>query len=96
MTAREVRATAHSDVIAASAALDAWRDAALALGAAQQASRRVSRAYELGERDLSDRLLAERQTYEARRIELAARSVAHRALLKLALDAHELWLADED
>ena len=52
--------------------------------------------YELGERDLSDRLLAERQTYEARRIELAARSVAHRALLKLALDAHELWLADED
>lgn len=96
MTSREVLATAQTDVIAASAALDAWRDAALALEAALQASRRIARAYDLGERDLTDRLLAERHAYDARRIELSARAHAHGALLKLALDAHELWLADED
>jgi outer membrane protein TolC len=96
MISREVRARAQTDVIAVSAALEAWRDSALALDAAQQASRRIGRAYDLGERNLTDRLLADRQTFEARRIELSARAQAHRALLELALDAHELWLMDED
>ena len=95
MSTREIRAAAQGDVIAATAALEAWRSAALALDAAQKASGRTARAYELGERDLSDRLLADRQTFDARRMELQARADAHRALLKLALDAHELWLTEE-
>uniref|UniRef100_UPI0035ADFD62 hypothetical protein n=1 Tax=Phenylobacterium sp. TaxID=1871053 RepID=UPI0035ADFD62 len=89
------RAAAQGDVIAATAALEAWHSAALALDAAQKASGRTARAYELGERDLSDRLLSDRQTFDARRMELQARAGAHRALLKLALDAHELWLTEE-
>lgn len=96
MTARDVQATARGDVIAATSALQAWRDGRASRDAAELAARRIARAYELGERDLSDRLLAERQAFEARRTELAARADAHRAVLKLALDAHELWLADED
>ncbi|WP_374571515.1 TolC family protein [Phenylobacterium sp.] len=96
MVARDVRATAQADVIAASSALDAWRAASTAQAASQQAAKRVGRAYELGERDLSERLMAERQDFEARRAELAARAQAHRTMLKLALDAHELWLAEEE
>ncbi len=53
------------------------------------------RAYELGERDLTDLLAAKRQGFEAERQELRARSTAHSALLRLALDAHELWLFEE-
>ncbi|MFN3521223.1 MAG: TolC family protein [Phenylobacterium sp.] len=94
--AREVRATARGDVIAASSALDAWRASNAARTASEAAARRIARAYDLGERDLSDRLLAERQDFEARRSELAARAEAHRRLLRLALDAHELWLSEED
>lgn len=96
MVARDVRATAQGDVIAAASALDAWRAADAARTASAQAAVRVNRAYELGERDLSERLMAERQDFDARRAELAARAEAHRAMLKLALDAHELWLAEED
>jgi len=96
MTTRDVHATSQGDVIATTTALEAWRDAKAALDAADQAARRTARAYELGERDLADRLMADRQAFEARRMELSSRAEAHRAILKLALDAHELWLADED
>lgn len=93
---RQVRATAQADVIAAGAALEVWREARLSSDASEQAAKRTGRAYQLGELDLADKLLAQRQAFEARRGELGARAEAHRALLKLALDAHELWLADED
>lgn len=96
MVARDVRATAQGDVIAAASSLDAWRAADAARTASAQAAKRVNRAYELGERDLSERLVAERQDFEARRAELSARADAHRGMLKLALDAHELWLAEEN
>ena len=94
-TAREVRATAEADVIAVRSTFGAWEAAALAASAAEQAGRRSERAYELGERDLQDRLIADRSAYEAVRQELSARADAHRAILRLALDAHELWLMDE-
>lgn len=96
MVVRDVRATAAADVVAAGAALSAWAAADQALQASKVAASRIGRAYSLGERDLSDRLLAERQAFDARRSELSARATAHGAILRLALDAHELWLADED
>ncbi|MFN4177994.1 TolC family protein [Phenylobacterium sp.] len=95
MTVREVQATARADAISAATALTAWTVSKAAGDASAQATRRVARAYALGERDLGERLLAERQEFEARRAELAARAEAHRRLLRLALDAHELWLAEE-
>ncbi|RAK66230.1 TolC family protein [Phenylobacterium kunshanense] len=96
LVSREIRATADTDVVAAEAALAAWHDAETARAASEVAAARITRAYQLGERDLSDRLLAERQAFEARRFELAARAEAHRTLLRMALDAHELWLSEED
>lgn len=96
LVSREIRATAETDVVAAEAGLAAWRDAEAARAASGLAADRITRAYQLGERDLADRLLAERQAFEARRFELAARAEAHRTLLRMALDAHELWLAEEE
>lgn len=96
LVARDVRSTATADVIATGAALSGWAAADQALKASEQAATRIRRAYALGERDLSDRLLAERQAFDARRSELSARAAAHQAVLRLALDAHELWLADEE
>ena len=90
------QATAGTGVVAGGAGPAAWRDAERARAASELAAARITRAYQLGERDLSDRLLAERQAFEARRFELAARAEAHRTLLRMALDAHELWLSEEE
>lgn len=92
---REVGRTADTDVIAARAGFTAWREAAAAAQATELAGGRIQRAYELGERDLADLLVARRQTFEAQRLELSARARAHAAMLKLALDAHELWLEED-
>lgn len=94
MVYREVRSRARADVIQAEASLTTWREAEAARDAAAQAEARIVRAYRLGERDLSDMLLGRRQMHEAQRFELVARAEANAALLKLALDAHELWLRD--
>jgi hypothetical protein len=34
--------------------------------------------------------------FDARRTEVSARAAAQGALLRLALDAHELWLSEEE
>ncbi|WP_296594933.1 TolC family protein [Phenylobacterium sp.] len=95
MMERTIRMTAQTDTAAAETALAAWREAESARLASGTAAERIARAYALGERDLADRLAAERQAFEARRFELAARAEAQRTLLKMALDAHELWLSEE-
>lgn len=92
---REVGRTADTDVIAARSGLAVWRDAAAAAQATEVAAGRIQRAYELGERDLADLLVARRQSFDAQRQALTARARAHAALLKLALDAHELWLQED-
>lgn len=91
---RAVDLSAKRDVIEARSSLLAWDDAEGAVRAASLAASRIQRAYELGERDLTDLLVAKRQGFEAQRLEMRARSAAHAALLRLALDAHELWLSE--
>ncbi len=95
LIAREVRSNADRDVISSAAAFRAWLDSDAARAAAEQSARRITRGYELGELGLTDRLMAERQVFEMRRLELEARARAHLALLKMALDAHEFWLSEE-
>lgn len=95
MVVRSVDLTAKRDVIDARSGLLAWNEAAAAARSASLSSNRIQRAYELGERDLTDLLSARRLGFEAERLELRARSAAHAALLRLALDAHELWLSEE-
>lgn len=96
MVVRDVEAEGRNDVAKARAGLAGWVRANEATDAAAQAAERVGRAYALGERDLTDLLAARRQLFDARRAELAARAAAQGALLRLALDAHELWLSEEE
>lgn len=96
MVVRDVEAEGRNDVAKARAGLAGWARANEATDAAAQAAERVGRAYALGERDLTDLLAARRQLFDARRAELAARAAAQGALLRLALDAHELWLSEEE
>jgi outer membrane protein TolC len=49
-----------------------------------------------GEIGLSDVLLAERMVHEAFRTEATARTDAMRALTKIRIDSHELWIGDDD
>jgi len=57
---------------------------------------RMRRAYELGDTGLTDLLIAERQDFDVRRLELRARAGAHGAILQLMIDAHRIWsLGDE-
>lgn len=95
MVARDVEAEGRNDVAKARAGLAGWARAREAADAAGQAAQRIARAYALGERDLTDVLAARRQLFDARRVELTARASAQSALLRLALDAHELWLSEE-
>ncbi|WP_158624723.1 TolC family protein [Caulobacter sp. 602-1] len=95
MVVRDVEAEGRNDVAKARAGLLGWARVNEATAAAAQAADRVQRAYALGERDLTDLLSARRQLFDARRAEVAARAAAQAALLRLALDAHELWLSEE-
>ena len=55
---------------------------------------KLRRGQELGEIDLADLLLGERMVHDAFRVEAAARTEAMRAITRLRIDAHDLWLAD--
>jgi hypothetical protein len=55
---------------------------------------KLRRGHQLGEIDLGDLLLGERMVHDAFRREAEARTEAMRAITKLRIDAHDLWLAD--
>jgi hypothetical protein len=79
----------------AQTAWDAWsrsRDGAKAQVAAVL---KMRRGYDLGAIDLADLLFAERQTQEMFRLEAQARTDALRAITRLRIDSHELWIGDD-
>ena len=65
-----------------------------AVAAQMAALVKLRRGHELGEIDLADLLLGERMVHDAFRMEAQARAEAARAVTKLRIDSHELWLAD--
>ena len=89
-----VQETADADVTEARYRLAAWQRARETVGAQMAALAKLRRGHELGEIDLADLLLGERMVHDAFRIEAAARTDAVRAITKLRIDSHELWLAD--
>ncbi|MFC3099044.1 TolC family protein [Alteraurantiacibacter palmitatis] len=89
-----VRETADADLAQANLRIAAWRRARAALDAQMSALQRLRRGHELGEIDLSDLLLGERLTHEAFRTEAVARAQALRAITRIRIDSHALWLAD--
>lgn len=95
-TRRMVEATADADLSNARTRLEVWRGMAEAATSAAAAADRTERGHVLGEIDLADMLYARRQAHDARRAEIDARGNAERALTKLQIDSHTIWVAPGD
>lgn len=93
---RSVAAIADADLSNARTRLEAWRSARASAQSASDAAGRTERGYQLGQIDLVDLLYARRQANDARRSEIDARSEASRALLKLQIDSHSIWVTEGD
>lgn len=93
---RSVTAIADADLSNARTRLEAWRSAQASAQSASDAAGRTERGYQLGQIDLVDLLYARRQANDARRSEIDARSEASRALLKLQIDSHSIWVPEGD
>ncbi|MED5545920.1 MAG: TolC family protein [Pseudomonadota bacterium] len=72
----------------------AWQRAREGLKAQMAALLKLRIGHKAGEIDLSDELLGERQVHDALRQEVQARAEAMRALTRLRLDAHAIWIGD--
>ncbi|QJR03665.1 TolC family protein [Sphingobium yanoikuyae] len=92
---REIEATAAADLSNVRAREAVWRSMESAAASAAAAATRTKRGYELGQIDLADTLLARRQANEARRQEIDARATLLRAILRIQIDAHEVWTSQE-
>ncbi len=86
--------TADADAAEARYRIAAWQRARESIEAQMAALAKLRRGHQLGEIDLGDLLLGERMVHEAFRIEATSRAEAVRAITKLRIDSHQLWLAD--
>lgn len=93
---RDVEIAAERDVIDAQQSLEAWRQAEMAAGTSKGMLARMQKAYELGDLGLPDLLVARRQDYDVRRMEVHARGAAHSAVLQLLIDSHRIWGLSEE
>ena len=86
---------ADGDFARASAAWDSWVRSREGMNAQVAAVLKMRRGYDLAAMDLSDLLLAERQTHDAFRAEAIARTEALRAITQIRIDSHNLWISEE-
>lgn len=93
---RESAALGERNAVGSQSARASWTSAKAAVEATQAAAGRTQQGYTLGELDLAQTLLANRQLNDARRAEIAARTQAWRAVTHLRLDAHDLWHDQDD
>lgn len=93
---RQIQATADADAADVRTRIAAWTSTAESARSASTAAERTGRGHQLGAVDLADVLFIQKQANDARRAEIASRSAASRALLKLLIDAHEIWAAAHD
>jgi cobalt-zinc-cadmium efflux system outer membrane protein len=94
LTRANVREMATGDAIKAEAAFAAWHRSREAVGAQVAALQKLRRGQQLGAIDLADVLLGERLTHGAFRNEAVARAEANRAINRLRIDSHNLWISD--
>ncbi len=73
---------------------EAWVRAREGLDAQVAALLKLRRGQQAGEVGLADVLLAERQVHDAFRAEALARAESGRALTRLRIDSHELWISE--
>ena len=90
-----VREMADVDFSEAHYRLLTWQRAREGLDAQMTALGRLRRGNALGEIDLADLLQGERLVHDAFRTEAISRTEALRAITKLRIDSHELWLGHE-
>ncbi|AKH42874.1 outer membrane protein TolC [Altererythrobacter atlanticus] len=90
----EVAETADADIAEARFRLSAWQSARASLEAQMAMLTKLRRGQQLGEIDLADMLLGERMVHDAFRTEAELRTAAQRAITRLRIDAHELWLTE--
>ena len=88
--------TADADLVEAETFFTAWQRARDSREAQMNALQKIRRGRQLGEISLADVLLAERQVHEACRAEAMARTDAMRALTRIRIDSHELWIGDDE
>lgn len=93
--ALDVEEMAATDVVNADAAWQAWLRSREGAKAQVAAVLKMRRGYDLGAMDLADLLLAERQTQEMFRAEVQARTEALRAITRILIDSHSIWIDDE-
>lgn len=92
---REIEETANADLLNARNRLRAWEGLAAAARSSAAAAERTARGHALGAIDLSDVLLARRLARDTERQEIAARAEAIRAMMKLKIDSHEIWMTED-
>lgn len=93
---RSIEATAAADVALARTRTDGWRSLREAAARAQAVAERTRAGNRLGAIDLAELLYAERQANDARREEIRARVEALRAVLRLEIDSHVVWIDEDD
>ena len=90
----DVSETAAADMANARFRIITWQRARESVEAQVAALEKLRRGHQLGEIDLSDLLLGEQTVHASFRIEAESRTEAMRAIAKLRIDAHDLWLGD--
>lgn len=85
---------ATADVAEAQFRHEAWRRAREGLNAQVAALIKLRRGQAAGEIGLAEVLLGERQVHDAFRAEASARAEALRAITRLRIDSHELWITE--
>lgn len=93
---RAIQAMADGDASDVRTRLAAWQSMADSARSTTEAAERTKRGYDLRAVDLADLLFIQKQANEARRTEIAERSAASRAVLKLLIDSHEIWAEAHD
>ena len=89
-----VRETADTDLAEARYRYSIWQRVRESLSAQMAALEKQRTGYSQGEIDLADLLLGERMVHDAFRSESEARTAAMRAITRLRIDSHQLWLGD--
>lgn len=93
---QDISALAAADVAHATAAYAAWQDAQQAALSGASAALRADRGHALGGLDLAERLYVQRLAQEAALAEVSASAEAWRAITRLRIDSHTLWMHPEE
>lgn len=92
---QDIATIANRDVAMAHAHFTAWESAREAARSSASAAARAERGHVLGGLDLSERLYAQRLADEAALGEAQSRTEAWRAITRLRIDSHTLWMHDD-